>query len=382
MGKRRHLLVFGDIFPDINFLSRYNSIGVEGVFVGIQNLIQDSEITVGNLECAVTNRKVGIAKDGSHLRSSPENLNAFAEVGFSGFNLANNHSMDFGYLGLLDTMKNIKNKNMFHFGTRENSGAKKSVRYHTFSTCKIAIIGIAEKEFNIPTADKVGVNIVDSLEDLELIRDVKGRVDHIVILYHGGLEYYPYPTPGLQKRCRSYINAGADVVLCQHSHVMGASEEYNNGFILYGQGNSIMPKVQRNHDGWNIGLLVGLTFKNDRIGVELIPVKQRDNGGLISRVDRDEESAILKRQFDLSETIQNRDFVAHSFKRIVDERTKLYKSRLAAHGKLRRMINRIIPLNFNSPLKDYQTQKNLIECITHREILEAIWSNSQSLPYE
>lgn len=376
MKKSRNILVFGDIFPNDDFLTCYEQFGVEAIFTNLIDVIQDSNYVIGNLECCVTIGKKSAPKDGSHLKARPDVLKAFSEVGFNGFNLANNHSMDCGTDGLIDTMNHLEHNNLAHFGTRQNIRAPKSVSYLMQDGLKIAVLSLAEKEFNAPTTTRIGVNLQDPLEDLELINTVKSEADYIVILYHGGLEYYPYPTPRLQKRCRSYITSGADIVLCQHSHVIGASEYYKKGFILYGQGNSIMPKVQRNHDGWNNGLLVGISFTNG-FEIELIPVKQDLNASKISKASDKDSREILEYQKSISELIKSNSFIEKNFNRVIFEKSKLYESRLAANGKVVRRIKQLLPFRYQSPLKNYLTQRNLIECVTHREIIEALWLKSK-----
>lgn len=61
--------------------------------------------------------------------------------------------------------------------------------------------------------------------------------DYTIVLYHGGKEHYRFPSPNLQKYCRKFIEKGANIVICQHSHCIGCEENYKNGKIIYGQGN-------------------------------------------------------------------------------------------------------------------------------------------------
>ena len=54
--------------------------------------------------------------------------------------------------------------------------------------------------------------------------EIKKQTDYVICLYHGGVEFYPYPTPEMQARLRRYIYAGADLVVSQHSHCIGCTE--------------------------------------------------------------------------------------------------------------------------------------------------------------
>ena len=61
-------------------------------------------------------------------------------------------------------------------------------------------------------------------------------------IINGGKEHYRYPSPDLQKICRKFIDKGADLVVCQHSHCIGCEEKYNHGTIVYGQWNFLFDR--------------------------------------------------------------------------------------------------------------------------------------------
>lgn len=74
------------------------------------------------------------------------------------------------------------------------------------------------------------------------------------MLYHGGREFYRYPSPGLQHRFRRMADKGADLVVAQHTHCVGCCEKYNNSTLVYGQGNFIFDYGDDEY--WNTGLLI------------------------------------------------------------------------------------------------------------------------------
>src|SRR5690606_7368823 len=117
----------------------------------------------------------------------------------------------------------------------------------------------------------------DPYEDLDLIAELKRQVDCLVIIYHGGIEHYEYPSPSLQKKCRKFIDKGADFVTCQHSHCVGTLEEYANKKILYGQGNTLFG-YRESDDSWNQGLLVKLRLSKTDLELELIPIHATKEG--------------------------------------------------------------------------------------------------------
>ena len=116
-------------------------------------------------------------------------------------------------------------------------------------------MSFAEQEFNIATDTRPGACYLDLYDDFDRIREFRKTVDYLIILYHGGIEYFPYASPELSRKCRKMVDCGADLITCQHSHCIGTIENYNGSTIVYGQGNSIFG-YRKGNDSWNQGLLL------------------------------------------------------------------------------------------------------------------------------
>ena len=89
---------------------------------------------------------------------------------------------------------------------------------------KIGIYCCAENEFSIATSQKAGANPFDSLQSFDDVYWLKKKVDFLVVLYHGGIEHYRYPSPNLQRVFRKFADVGADIVIGQHSHCIGCMD--------------------------------------------------------------------------------------------------------------------------------------------------------------
>ena len=93
-------------------------------------------------------------------------------------------------------------------------------------------------------------------------------------MYHGGKEHCRYPSPRLRNLCREMVLCGADVVIAQHSHCIGCYEEYEDGHIVYGQGNfhfcwSNMAET------WYTSLLIELEIKKE-LKIKFIPLLTKE----------------------------------------------------------------------------------------------------------
>ena len=110
----------------------------------------------------------------------------------------------------------------------------------------------------------MGARPFDEFDTIEDIRAANAECDRVIVMYHGGKEHCRYPSPRLMKVCRAMVRAGADVVLCQHTHCISCYENYEGGHILYGQGNShfIWPSV---NEGWYSSLAVEYDTKSGEI---------------------------------------------------------------------------------------------------------------------
>ena len=152
-----------------------------------------------------------------------------------------------------------------------------------------------------------------------------------MVLYHGGKEYYEYPSPELQRRCHKMIEAGADFVICQHSHCVGTTEAYGSGHILYGQGNFILDRYVKAYEVFfQTGLLVEICCDGKTFDWNLIPIKK--NGNAVRMANKKESFDILEGIRNREEEIKKDGFVEKQFKKYVDRIGYRYVYRISRFG--------------------------------------------------
>src|ERR1019366_5476626 len=88
--------------------------------------------------------------------------------------------------------------------------------------------------------------------------------DRVLVVLHGGNEYFPLPRPGLRKELRFLAENGADAIVMHHSHVPAAYEIWKKIPIFYGLGN-FQFTLTVNHRAWSEGLLLQLSFPRNAI---------------------------------------------------------------------------------------------------------------------
>jgi hypothetical protein len=224
--------------------------------------------------------------------------------------MSNNHILDFGQNGLADTIKAVESKSIDWVGVGANSEDARRVLYKDIKGKKVAFIAVCEKEESFATETSAGANFFDPFDTIEDIESARENADVVIVLYHGGKEYVHYPSPNLQKICRSMVKRGADYVICQHSHCVGCYEKFQGGHIVYGQGNFIFDHSE--HPMWQTGLLLKLLI-GDTNEIEFIPlVKKKER---VDAPEADIKNKILDEFHARSSKLADAEFLAAEWKR-------------------------------------------------------------------
>ncbi len=230
-------LLMGDICATNSTEKFFREQNIPKLFGDTVSLFSDKDLVFVNVECALTDSDNAINKLGPNLKSPPETAEVLKKLGVTVCGLSNNHIFDFGKQGALDTIRHITDSGLDYTGFGDNY--EDSRKNYTFEKNgeRICIIAVCEHEYSYALEDRLGSRPYDEYETMEDIREAKKTHDRVLVMYHGGKEFCRYPSPRLRKLCRAMAKNGADVVLCQHTHCIGAYEEFEGCHILYGQGN-------------------------------------------------------------------------------------------------------------------------------------------------
>ena len=232
-------LLFGDFCPKRPDVAELFVKGdIETLFGDSLSLFENKDFIAVNLECALTDSETPITKHGPNLKTPVGSENTLKKLGVTLAGLSNNHVFDFGVPGALETMKTLEKAGSAHTGFGMNYEDSRKDYVFEKNGEKLAVIAVCEHEYSYAKPDKMGSRPFDELDTIEDIRRAKANADRVVVMYHGGKELCRYPSPRLMRVCRAMVRAGADVVLCQHTHCISCYENYEGGHILYGQGNS------------------------------------------------------------------------------------------------------------------------------------------------
>ena len=370
----RTLVIGGDICPIGRNESLFQTGNVRDILSDLADEFEQSDASIVNLECPLVDQGSPILKTGPNLKVSESCVRAIAEMGIDAVNLANNHIMDFGAYGLERTIDVCASAGIATFGAGKNLKESQRLHIRTIDGRRVAVLGLAEREWSIASDTSWGAAPLDPIEFLEIVRSNANFYDLLIVLVHGGVEYYPYPTPKMQKTYRFLADNGAAAVICQHTHCAGCYEIYNGVPIVYGQGNFIFDGFPNVSAQWTRGFLVKLTIDdNYRCGIALVPFVQSDGQPGVRRLLGGELTSFLGEIETRSEEIQDVSFVSANWKQYC--RKKRHKFSHALKGKSRWFcsLSRRIPLDVFVYQKLWHAEMlNRARCDSLREFQETV----------
>ena len=365
------IVIGADLVPTkSNFELFNNGNAVELVGEELVNILKNADYRVFNLEVPLTDKETPIDKCGPNLIAPTSTIKGYTALGVDLLTIANNHILDQGEQGFNTTVKLLDDNNISYLGGGQNLEQASQGYVIEINGKKIGFYACAEHEFSIATGKTCGANPFDPLESFDHVVELKNSCDYLIVLYHGGKEHYRYPSPNLQKTCRKFVEKGANLVLCQHSHCVGCKEDYRNGVIIYGQGNFLFDF--RENEFWQTGFLIKI---NDNFTHEYIPIIKSKNG--VRFAEKDVGERIIE-NFNLrSEQIKEIGFIDKQYSKYAKEvfEEYLYSCSSVKRGLSFRIVNKLFNHKFSSWFlkKKYSKKhllsiKNYIECEAHREL--------------
>lgn len=263
----------GDILLDRGVRQVVEQKGMDQLFsADIDSVFQHSDAVVGNLECPATKIHAPVFKQ-YVFRAEPEWLSGLKKHGMTHLNLANNHSIDQGRDGLVDTKRNISLAGMNAIGAGQNQEEAAQPILLTEKPRKvwmIASLQLALENFaRLPDQPCVSQQSIDAL-CLRITQLKQEDPDcYIIVSLHWGWENHVEVVPRQRYDAHQLIDAGADCLVCHHTHTRQPMETYRGKPIFYGLGNFIFdPRRDLNRHG----AMVRLTITEQGATAEEIPI--------------------------------------------------------------------------------------------------------------
>ena len=237
------LLFAGDIYFSNHVLNAYDRVGGIGGVLGesLRETIAESDIFMANLEFPFSDRGTQAADKQFTFRVSPSRVSILQEIGPDIVTVANNHALDYGTDALLDTCDTLDSAGILHVGAGKNLEEAKQPQIIEKNGKKIGFLG-ASRVF--PTGGWAAgsshpgmFSAYDTASVVQEIQKVKKECDYLVVYVHWGIERNTQPEAYQREMGHQYIDAGADLVVGSHPHVLQGIELYHGKWILYSLGN-------------------------------------------------------------------------------------------------------------------------------------------------
>ena len=239
------LLFSGDIYLSDHVLNAYDRAGdISGVLDdGYRSLIGEADYFAANQEFPFSSRGQQ-APDKQYTFRLPESrVSLMNEIGVDLVTLANNHALDFGTDALLDTVSTLDQAGILHVGAGADSEAARRPAIVDVNGVRVGFIGASRV---IPVASWTAgasspgmLTAYDPALLVQTIQETRPLCDYLVVLIHWGVERAEMPVDHQTSLSRQCIDAGADLVVGSHPHVLQGIEYYRGKPIVYSLGNFI-----------------------------------------------------------------------------------------------------------------------------------------------
>lgn len=362
------LIIGADFVPTDSNVKYFESGELEYLFdQELISYLSQPSFKIFNLEMPLTDTDFPIKKNGPALRANPNAINLYKKLGVNLVTLANNHILDQGAQGLERTISILDASGISYVGAGNNLLSAVQAFSFMFEKHRVGVYACTEHEFSLADDTTPGANPFDPLESYDHINALKNNCDYVIVLYHGGKEHYRYPSPDLQRYCRKFVQKGADLVICQHSHCIGCMEKIENSTIIYGQGNFLFDHSESEY--WKTGLLIEI---DSNLQIKYIPVIK--NGFSVQMADEKHGKSILDDFNSRSNQILEEGIIQRKYADFAQEMLRHYYSNsLGRIGSniFFRIINKLLKAAFfrwNYNEKYNLALLNSIECEAHREL--------------
>jgi poly-gamma-glutamate synthesis protein (capsule biosynthesis protein) len=237
-------------------------------FAAVASTLRAADLTVGNLECV-------IADDWGTpdaLRAPPATVSRLRRAGFDVLGLANNHALDLGASGLAETVSRLQAAEIATVGAGADPGTARQAVIREVDGVHLAFLAFNAVPDGRESQDE-GWTLADwdSGQAAAAVGAARDRADAVIVSVHWGYEYQTRVDPAQRDAAKVLFQAGADLVIGHHPHVVQAFETHNGRCVAYSLGNFVFDQ------GWGDtrqGLALRAFFDGQGLrAVQALPVQ-------------------------------------------------------------------------------------------------------------
>lgn len=238
------LLFTGDVLLSDYVLNNYNNSGIEGVLSPeLLSELRDADITVINNEFPFSTRGTQAPDKQFTFRVDPKYTSVLTDMGVDIAGIANNHVLDFGPDALQDTFSALDDAGIDYMGAgddlaRASALITKEAGGKTFGFLAASRV-IPVVSWDVQNSSPGVFTTYDPTRLVAAIEEARSSCDYLTVFVHWGIERDEYPQDYQVSMAKQYMDAGADLVIGSHPHVLQGITYYKDKPICYSLGNFI-----------------------------------------------------------------------------------------------------------------------------------------------
>lgn len=247
-------------------------------FTYTADFLRHFDLTIGNLECVISKLGTPVPKSYT-FRGDPRAYDRLLSAGFDLVSVANNHSGDYGKAAFLDEFLTLPTRGLSPIGGGRNKQQAHTPVFKTVRGTSIAFLAYDEIDpYDFAATDTTPGHAW--LNEADLRQDVakaRSSADFVITFVHWGIEYFTSLTASQRHLARVAIDAGADLVVGAHPHVIEPYEFYKGKLIVYSLGNFVFDNMY--DEVVRRGNILTLTIQKNRLlAWKLVPTRIGDWG--------------------------------------------------------------------------------------------------------
>lgn len=215
-------------------------------FLKIKDYLKSADAVFVNLENPIT-AGAQVTTDSMVFQADPGIEKALKYANISIVSLANNHTPNYGEKGLKDTFMNLKKAGIDYSGAGKDEIEASRPVVSEIKSYRFAFLSYNDSDV-VPASygagsNRAGTNLMNIGKLKEAVEKAKAQADFVIISMHSGKEYTEKLTASQTGFARAAIDAGAELVIGHHPHVVQRIEKYKNKYIFYSLGNFVFDQM-------------------------------------------------------------------------------------------------------------------------------------------
>ena len=288
------ILIAGDFCPKDRVAKAIESQSWDRILAPIENYTAKVDYSILNFECPIfANGANPISKKGPNLSCSSNAIEVIKNAGFDCVTLANNHFRDFGDISCIETTRLLYENGIDYLGGGKNIKEAQKVLCKTIDNKTVAFVNFCENEFSIAAEEHAGSAPLNLVDNYYQIQEARQKADYVIVIVHGGHEYFQFPSPRMKKTYHWFVDLGADAVINHHQHCYSGYEQYKGRPIFYGLGNFCFDWNGRRNSPWNEGYFVVLNIEK-AIFFEVVPYTQCNESATVDIMSKEQKTNFIK----------------------------------------------------------------------------------------